>query len=57
MPGEVPPEWDLLPLTVAGERTSVVAVALWFSMLLSGVLEATVAVLLIEDPAATDGAT
>ncbi len=52
-----PPDRLLLPLTLAGESTFVVAVALLLPGVPSAVLEVTVAVLLIIEPAGTFGAT
>ena len=53
----LPPDLLLLPLTLAGERTPVVAVPLLLFEFPSGVLEVTVAVLLMVEPAAIVGAT
>ena len=53
----LPPDLLLLPLTLAGERTVVVAVPLLLLEFASGVFEVAVAVLLRIDPAATFGAT
>ena len=52
-----PPDRLLLPVTVAGESTVVMAVLLSLPGLLSGVLEVAVAVLLRIVPAVTVGAT
>ena len=53
----VPPDTNLLPVRVAGERTVVMAVPVWLLVLLSKVLDVTVAELVRTDPAATVGAT
>jgi len=53
----LPPDLLLEPVTLAGERTVVVAEPLLFSEFPSGVPEVTVAVLLIVEPAGTVGAT
>lgn len=53
----LPPDLLLLPLTIDGESTVVVAVPLLLPEFASGVLEVAVAVLLMIDPAGTFGAT
>ena len=53
----LPPDRVLLPVTLAGESTVVVAVPLSLPGVPSGVLEVAVAVLLIVEPAGTFGAT
>ena len=53
----LPPDLLLLPLTIDGESTVVVAVLLLLLEFASGVLEEAVAVLLIIEPAGTFGAT
>ena len=53
----LPPDLLLVPVTLAGERTVVVAVPLLLLEFGSGVFEVAVAVLLRIDPAGTLGAT